>query len=89
MAKKLVEIAEKEARFTSPTAAPERETTRLRFESTIHALNPAIKIIAPWRNLGSQIQGGSAGLCGKAQYSGGSVPKENIQQGSEHLAHQP
>lgn len=49
MAKKLVEIAEKEGAYYIAHGCTGKGNDQVRFESTIHALNPAIKIIAPWR----------------------------------------
>ena len=48
-AKKLVEIAEAEGAFTIAHGCTGKGNDQVRFETTIHALNPAIKIIAPWR----------------------------------------
>ncbi len=49
MAKKLVEIAEKEEAFYICHGCTGKGNDQVRFETTIKALNPAIKIIAPWR----------------------------------------
>jgi argininosuccinate synthase len=49
MAKKLVEIAEKEEAFTIAHGCTGKGNDQVRFETAIKALNPAIKIIAPWR----------------------------------------
>ena len=49
MAKKLVEVAEKEGALIIAHGCTGKGNDQVRFESTIHALNPAIKIIAPWR----------------------------------------
>lgn len=49
MAKRLVEIAEKEGAYYIAHGCTGKGNDQVRFESTIHALNPAIKIIAPWR----------------------------------------
>ncbi|HWQ77420.1 MAG TPA: argininosuccinate synthase [Anaerovoracaceae bacterium] len=49
MAKKLVEIAEQEGAFYIAHGCTGKGNDQVRFESTIHALNPAIRIIAPWR----------------------------------------
>ncbi|MBR1992752.1 MAG: argininosuccinate synthase [Firmicutes bacterium] len=49
MAKKLVEIAEKEEAFYIAHGCTGKGNDQVRFETTIQALNPAIKIIAPWR----------------------------------------
>ena len=49
MAKKLVEIAEQEEAFTICHGCTGKGNDQVRFETTIHALNPSIKIIAPWR----------------------------------------
>ena len=49
MAKKLVEIAEAEGAFYICHGCTGKGNDRVRFETTIKALNPAIKIIAPWR----------------------------------------
>ncbi|MFV0516265.1 MAG: argininosuccinate synthase [Aminipila sp.] len=49
MAKKLVEIAEMENAFIIAHGCTGKGNDQVRFESTIKALNPAIKIIAPWR----------------------------------------
>ena len=48
-AKKIVEIAEPEGAFIIAHGCTGKGNDQVRFESTIHALNPAIKIIAPWR----------------------------------------
>ena len=50
MAKKLVEIAEAEGIYTICHGCTGKGNDQVRFESTIHALNPAIRIIAPWRS---------------------------------------
>lgn len=50
MAKKLVEIAENEGAFIIAHGCTGKGNDQVRFETTIKALNPAIKIIAPWRN---------------------------------------
>lgn len=49
MAKKLVEIAEAEGAFYIAHGCTGKGNDQVRFESTIKALNPSIKIIAPWR----------------------------------------
>ena len=49
MAKKLVEVAEAEGAFTIAHGCTGKGNDQVRFETTIKALNPAIKIIAPWR----------------------------------------
>lgn len=49
IAKKLVEIAEKEGASAIAHGATGKGNDQVRFEATIHALNPALKIIAPWR----------------------------------------
>jgi len=49
IAKKLVEIAEKEGAVAIAHGATGKGNDQVRFEATIKALNPAIKIIAPWR----------------------------------------
>lgn len=49
MAKKLVEIAEKEESFIICHGCTGKGNDQVRFEASIKALNPAIKIIAPWR----------------------------------------
>lgn len=50
MAKKLVEIAEKEKAYYIAHGCTGKGNDQVRFEVTIKALNPAIKIIAPWRS---------------------------------------
>lgn len=50
MAKKLVEIAEQEGAFYICHGCTGKGNDQVRFETTIKALNPAIKIIAPWRS---------------------------------------
>lgn len=50
MAKKLVEIAEAEGAFYICHGCTGKGNDQVRFETTIKALNPAIKIIAPWRS---------------------------------------
>jgi argininosuccinate synthase len=49
MAKKLVEIAEKEGAGFIAHGCTGKGNDQVRFESTVHALNPSIRIIAPWR----------------------------------------
>jgi argininosuccinate synthase len=49
IAKKLVEIAEKEGAIAIAHGATGKGNDQVRFETSIKALNPAIKIIAPWR----------------------------------------
>ncbi|MDR0424977.1 MAG: argininosuccinate synthase, partial [Clostridiales Family XIII bacterium] len=49
IAKKLVEIAEAEGAAYIAHGCTGKGNDQVRFETTIHALNPAIKIIAPWR----------------------------------------
>ena len=47
--RQLVEIAEKEEAFYIAHGCTGKGNDQVRFETTIKALNPAIKIIAPWR----------------------------------------
>lgn len=49
MAKKLAEVAEKENAFYIAHGCTGKGNDQVRFEVTVKALNPAIKIIAPWR----------------------------------------
>lgn len=49
IAKKLVEIAEKEGAVAIAHGATGKGNDQVRFEATIKALNPTLKIIAPWR----------------------------------------
>ncbi|MFZ5969646.1 MAG: argininosuccinate synthase [Bacillota bacterium] len=49
IAKKLVEIAEKEGAVAIAHGATGKGNDQVRFEATIKALNPYLKIIAPWR----------------------------------------
>lgn len=49
IAKKLVEIAEKENASVIAHGATGKGNDQVRFEASVHALNPSIKIIAPWR----------------------------------------
>jgi argininosuccinate synthase len=49
IAEKLVEIAQKEGAAYIAHGATGKGNDQVRFESTIHALDPSIKIIAPWR----------------------------------------
>lgn len=49
MAQKLVEIAETEGAYYICHGCTGKGNDQVRFETTIKALNPAIKIIAPWR----------------------------------------
>ena len=49
MAKKLVEVAGKEKAFYIAHGCTGKGNDQVRFEVTVKALNPAIKIIAPWR----------------------------------------
>ncbi len=49
MAQKLVEVAEEEGAFVIAHGCTGKGNDQVRFETTVKALNPAIKIIAPWR----------------------------------------
>ncbi len=49
IAQKLVEIAEKEGATAISHGATGKGNDQVRFEATIKALNPHLKIIAPWR----------------------------------------
>lgn len=49
MAQKLVEVAEKEGAYYIAHGCTGKGNDQVRFETTIKALNPAIRIIAPWR----------------------------------------
>jgi argininosuccinate synthase len=49
MAKKLVEIAEAEGARIISHGCTGKGNDQVRFETTIHALNPDLRIIAPWR----------------------------------------
>jgi argininosuccinate synthase len=49
MAKKLVEIAEEEGAYYIAHGCTGKGNDQVRFEATIKALSPAIKIISPWR----------------------------------------
>ncbi|MCR5482522.1 MAG: argininosuccinate synthase [Clostridia bacterium] len=49
MAQKLVEVAEKEGAHIIAHGCTGKGNDQVRFETGIKALNPAIKIIAPWR----------------------------------------
>ncbi|GAB1477051.1 argininosuccinate synthase [Bacillota bacterium] len=49
MAQKLVEIAEQEGAYIIAHGCTGKGNDQVRFEASIKALNPAIKIIAPWR----------------------------------------
>ncbi|MDR1778152.1 MAG: argininosuccinate synthase [Clostridiales Family XIII bacterium] len=58
IAEKLVDIAHKEGAHIIAHGATGKGNDQVRFESTIHALDPSIKILAPWRiwNLRSREQ---------------------------------
>lgn len=49
IAQKLVEVAQREGAKFIAHGATGKGNDQVRFESTIHALDPSIKIIAPWR----------------------------------------
>lgn len=49
IAKNLVEIAQKEGAEAIAHGATGKGNDQVRFETTIHALDPSLKIIAPWR----------------------------------------
>lgn len=49
MAKKLVEVAQEEGAYYICHGCTGKGNDQVRFETTIKALDPAIKIIAPWR----------------------------------------
>jgi argininosuccinate synthase len=49
MAKKLVEIAQKEGASAIAHGCTGKGNDQVRFESTIYAFDPSLKVIAPWR----------------------------------------
>jgi argininosuccinate synthase len=49
MGKCLVEIAEREGAYAIAHGCTGKGNDQVRFESAIHALNPSLEIIAPWR----------------------------------------
>ncbi|MDR2162594.1 MAG: argininosuccinate synthase [Clostridiales Family XIII bacterium] len=49
MAKKLVDVAHKEGAKVIAHGCTGKGNDQVRFESTFHALDPSIKVIAPWR----------------------------------------
>ncbi len=49
ISQKLVEIAEQEGAVAIAHGATGKGNDQVRFETTVHALNPYLKIIAPWR----------------------------------------
>ncbi len=49
ISKKLVQIAEEEGAFAIAHGATGKGNDQVRFETTVNALNPYLKIIAPWR----------------------------------------
>ncbi|MBR6503896.1 MAG: argininosuccinate synthase, partial [Firmicutes bacterium] len=49
IAKKLVEIAQAEGAEAIAHGATGKGNDQVRFETTIHAMDPSLKIIAPWR----------------------------------------
>lgn len=49
MAQKLVEIAKDEGAFYIAHGCTGKGNDQVRFETAVHALDPSIKIIAPWR----------------------------------------
>ena len=49
MAQKLVEIAKEEGAFYIAHGCTGKGNDQVRFEAAVHALDPSIKIIAPWR----------------------------------------
>lgn len=49
IAKELVKIAQKEGAVAIAHGATGKGNDQVRFETTIHALDPTLKIIAPWR----------------------------------------
>ncbi len=50
MAKKLVEVCEQEGAFIVVHGCTGKGNDQVRFEASINALNPAIKVVAPWRS---------------------------------------
>ncbi|MDR1495449.1 MAG: argininosuccinate synthase, partial [Clostridiales Family XIII bacterium] len=49
MAKKLVEIAHEEGASAIAHGCTGKGNDQVRFEATFHALDPSIKVVAPWR----------------------------------------
>ena len=70
IAKRQVEIAAAEGADAVSHGATGKGNDQVRFELTYMALNPRIKIIAPWQDLGLQVPVRSHRLCRKARHSG-------------------
>ena len=71
IAKRLIEIANETGADTISHGATGKGNDQVRFELGAYALKPGIKVIAPWREWGSEFKRQINGILRNAQYSGG------------------
>jgi argininosuccinate synthase len=90
IAKKLVEIAEKEKADAIAHGATGKGNDQVRFELSVHALAPQIKIIAPWREWTIKSRDEEIDYASSSQYSG-TCNQENdysMDRNMWHLSHE-
>ncbi len=86
IAKRLVEIAELEGADAVAHGATGKGNDQVRFELTVMALNPKLRIIAPWREWDHPRPFGCAGLRRRVQCAGEGHHGAHLQPGSQPVA---
>lgn len=87
IAKKLVEIAEAEGAFAISHGATGKGNDQVRFEVTVKALNPFLKIIAPWRLWNLKSREDCIDYAIKYDIPLGGITKEKIYSMDQNLWH--
>lgn len=87
IAKKLVEIAEAEDAFAIAHGATGKGNDQVRFEVTVKALNPFLKIIAPWRLWKLKSREDCIDYAEKYKISLGQITREKIYSMDQNLWH--
>ncbi len=86
IAKKLVDIAELEGADAIAHGATGKGNDQVRFELTVMALNPRLRIIAPVARMDHPRPQGCPRLCSGASCTGQGHHGTHLQPGSEYLA---
>ena len=89
IAKRMVEIAELEGADAVSHGATGKGNDQVRFELTVMALNPKLKIIAPWREWHIRSREDALKYCCRAQRPGHGHHQVDLQPGSQPLAPEP
>ena len=88
IAKKQIEIAEKEGAEAVAHGATGKGNDQVRFELTYYALKPDIKVIAPWREWQFDSRQSLIGIFREARHTNNSNQGKAIQYRQESLSHQ-